>query len=116
MDCIKSGHYFKQEKMHKRVEIKKYLTDRLKDYSKEEIDKLKEDNELHNEIFNTDYYVVGTYEAKKWLGDKAFDIIGEIKEYEIDNFGEVNTDLADPEKVVNMYVYIVGEELINEML
>ena len=37
-----------------------------------------------------------------------------IKEYEEDNFGEVTTELDNPEKVVNMYVYIVGEDLINE--
>ena len=33
---------------------------------------------------------------------------------EEDNFGEVTTELDNPEKVVNMYVYIVGEDLINE--
>jgi len=35
-------------------------------------------------------------------------------QYETDNFGEVNTDLSDPEKVVNMLVYILGEELLGE--
>ncbi|GAI78565.1 unnamed protein product, partial [marine sediment metagenome] len=39
--------------------------------------------------------------------------IGEIQEYENNNFGEVNTDLAQAEKVVNMYVYILGEEILN---
>ena len=33
---------------------------------------------------------------------------------EEDNFGEVTTDITDPTKLVNMYVYIVGEELIGE--
>ena len=36
-----------------------------------------------------------------------------LKEYENDNFGEVNTDFSDPEKVVNMYVYIIGEYIVN---
>ena len=49
---------------------------------------------IHNEIFNTDYYIIGTYEAKKWLGDQAFDVIGIIKEYEEDNFGEADLPLA----------------------
>ena len=48
------------------------------------------------------------------MGSKAFDIIRTIKEYEEDNFGEVTTDLADPEKVVNMYAYIVGEQVVSE--
>ena len=70
--------------------------------------------DLHNELFNTDYYIIGTYQAKQWLGDSVFDVIGEIKDYEQDNFGEVTTDLSDPEKVVNMYVYILGEEILGE--
>ena len=102
---------------YKRAEVKKYLNDRvkeLKEYDKDGYETLVKDGDLHNEIFNTDYYIIGTYEAKQWLGDQAFDIIGIIKEYEEDNFGEVNTELDNPEKVVNMYVYIVGEDLINE--
>ena len=42
----------------------------------------------------------------------AFDVIGEIKEYEESEFGEPYTDLSDVEKVVNMYVYILGEHII----
>ena len=102
---------------YKRAEIKKYLNDRVKELeedSKEALLDMVKDGDLHNEIFNTDYYIIGTYEAKQWLGDQAFDIIGIIKEYEEDNFGEVTTELDNPEKVVNMYVYIVGEDLINE--
>jgi len=105
------------ELTYKRAEIEKFLNDRvkeIKEYDKNELQKLIKDSELHNEIFNTDYYIIGTYEAKQWLSDKAFDIIGIIQEYEIDNFGEVTTELDNPEKVVNMYVYIVGEDLINE--
>ena len=96
---------------HKRTEIKNYLRDRvkeLKEYDEKRLNQLIKDGDLHNEIF-------GTYEAKKWLGNFAFEAIDKIKEYEEDNFGEVNTDLSDPEKVVNMYVYIIGEELIYEI-
>ena len=73
--------------------------------------------DLHNEMFNQDYYIIGTYEAKKWLknGPGIFEAIEEIKNYEQDNFGEVNTDFSDPEKVVNMYVYIKGEEILNNL-
>ena len=102
---------------YKRDEIKKFLNDRvkeLKEYSKDEYNTLVKDGELHNEIFNTDYYVAYYSEANEWLGDHAFEIIGIVKEYEEDNFGEVTTDLSDSTKVVNMYVYIVGEDLINE--
>ena len=37
-----------------------------------------------------------------------------IKEYEEDNFGEVTTELDNPEKVVNMYVYILGEDIMSD--
>ena len=41
-----------------------------------------------------------------------FHIIEFIKEYEQNNFGEVSTDFSDPEKIVNMYVYIIGEDVV----
>ena len=98
---------------YKIEEIKEHLEDSIKNYDNETIEQLIKDYELHHEIFNTDYYIIGTYKAKEWLSNKAFDIIAFIKDYENDNFGEVYTDLSDAEKVVNMYVYIIGEELIN---
>ena len=68
--------------------------------------------DLHHEIFNTDYYIIGRYQAKEWMGANAFDCIGEVQEYEQVNFGEVSTDLSEPERVVNMYVYIIGETIL----
>lgn len=104
---------------YKKEEIKTYALERiqeLKKYDIESYNQLVEDNELHNEIFNTDYYIVGTFEATKWLDNQVFQIIDYIKEYEEDNFGEVTTDLSNPEKLVNMYVYILGEEILYEVL
>lgn len=73
--------------------------------------------DLHNRVFNEDYFIIGTYDAKKWLEANygVFEGIETIREYEQDNFGEVNTDFSDPEKVVNILVYILGEELIYEI-
>jgi hypothetical protein len=47
------------------------------------------------------------------MGSYVFDIINFIKEYEQDNFGEVSTDLTSPEHIVNMYAYIIGEEVVS---
>jgi hypothetical protein len=69
--------------------------------------------DVHHECFNNDYYIIGTYQAKQWLGDNAFNAIEIIKNYEQDAFGGLFTDLSDPEKVVNMYTYIVGEEVVH---
>jgi hypothetical protein len=72
--------------------------------------------DLHNEIYNTDYFIIGRYQAEQWLiaNYGIFAAIDTIKTYENDNFGEVNTDLSESEKVVNMLVYIIGEEVLNE--
>ena len=73
--------------------------------------------DLHNEVFNTDYYIIGTYEAKKALEDfGVFDAIDKVQTYEKDNFGEIYTDLSDPEKLINMLYYIIGEEVLFEMM
>lgn len=72
--------------------------------------------DLHNEVFNTDYYIVGTYEAKEALREyDVFDAIELVQNYEKDAFGEVYTDISNPEKLINMVYYIVGEEVIGEM-
>ena len=71
-------------------------------------------DDLHNEIFNNDYYIIGRHQATEWLGEHVFEIIDFIREYEQDNFGEMLTDISEPEHVVNMYVYIIGEEIVSE--
>ena len=72
--------------------------------------------DLHNEVFNTDYYIIGTYEAKKALEEfGVFEAIEKVQDYEKFNFGEVYTDISNPEKLVNMLYYIIGEEVILEV-
>jgi hypothetical protein len=73
--------------------------------------------DLHHEVFNTSYYIVGTYEAKKALEEyDVWEAIEKVQTYERDNFGEVYTDLSNPEKLVNMLYYIIGEEVLFEMM
>ena len=95
-------------------EIESHFNDFLKDRCWDNIQQWHKDGELHHNAFNMDYYIIGTYQAKQWLGDRVFEVIDIIKEYEQDNFGEIYTDLSDPVKVVNMYAYIVGEQVVNE--
>ena len=72
--------------------------------------------DLHHELFNTDYFIVGYHEAEKWLikNGGVFNAVEKIKEYEQDNFGEVYTDFSSSEKVANMLAYILGEELLSQ--
>ena len=72
--------------------------------------------DLHNEVFNTDYYIIGTYEAKEALREyDVFEAIELVQEYERDTFDEVFTDLSNPEKLINMVWYIIGDEIIGQM-
>jgi len=97
---------------YKREEIKEYFDDFINDQDSQWIEDNKDD--IHHYAFNEDYYIIGTYKAKQWLGDMVFDVIEHIREYEEMHFGEVTTDFSSPERVVNMYVYIIGEEIVSD--
>ena len=72
--------------------------------------------DLHNEVFNTDYYIIGTWQAKEALNEYGvFDAIETVRDYETGNFGETYTDITNPEALVNMLYYIIGEEVISDM-
>jgi len=72
--------------------------------------------DLHNEVFNTDYYIIGNYEAKRFLESfGVFEAIDIVMEYEKDNFGEIVTDISNPEKLANMLFYVIGADVILEM-
>ena len=86
------------------------IKDKLDDANNYVVDQYACD--LHHVLCNEDYFIIGTYQAKKFLGDSVFEAIEYIKEYENDNFGEVSTKFDDPEKVVNMLAYIIGEEIL----
>lgn len=91
----------------------------LVDYAIDGVNYRGEENygcDLHHYIFNEDYYIIGTALAKEWLQENGgvFNAIEEIKQYEQSNFGDCSTDFSDAEKVVNMFVYIKGEEILSE--
>lgn len=72
--------------------------------------------DLHNEVFNTDWYIIGTYQAKEALKEyDVFEAIELVQTYEKEQFGEIYTELSNPEKLINMVYYIVGDEVIGEM-
>lgn len=96
-------------------EVIQYGIDQLDDMISN--DETIEASELHNRLYNEDYFIIGTYQAKQFLDSVdggAFEAIHVVQEYERDNFGEVTTDLSDPEKVANMYAYCVGYDALND--
>src|SRR5690554_5727199 len=75
-------------------------------------------HELHHELFNTDYYIIGHYKAEQWLlqhGVSVFNAIDFVQEYEKLHFGETHTAI-NAESIVNMLTYIVGEQELSECL
>jgi hypothetical protein len=70
--------------------------------------------DLHNRLFNEDYFIIGRYEAEMFLQDigGVFNAIDEIMEYENTHFGCVNTNLASAEDVANTMAYIRGEHFL----
>ena len=103
--------------------MKTSIKEELRSYINERVEEIKrydgsELEELHYHLFNEDYYIIGYYQCEEWLKEheiSPFEAIGIIKEYELENFGEITTDISSSEKVVNMLVYIYGEQLLSEM-
>lgn len=71
--------------------------------------------DLHNFLFNEDYAFIYDNEA-----EEACDSVGVwsairlVHKYEMDNFGESNTEI-EPCKIANMLVYIYGEFLLAQV-
>ena len=103
-----------KEEYYKKEEIKEHFDDFIKEQPEDWIEENIDD--IHHYAFNEDYYIIGYYQAEQWLSDHVFEVIGIIQDYEDMHFGESYTDLGNSEKVVNMYAYIVGEEVVNEWL
>lgn len=72
--------------------------------------------DLHNEVFNSDYYVVYTHQARELLNQyDVFDAIDLIRDYELNAYGETYTDFSDPVQLANMLYFVIGEEVIDNM-
>ena len=92
-------------------DVKDYLIQQLED----DIGIDNDINELHHYLINEDYFIIGYYQARKWLEkESVFESIEKVKEYEQDNFGEVSTDFSNEEKLANMLAYVLADEILNE--
>jgi hypothetical protein len=95
---------------YKRAELEKHFSDFIEERGEDWVQENIED--LHHYAFNEDYYIIGRYQATQWLGERVFDVIDHIRQYELENFGKVYCDFSEPERVVNMYAYIIGQEVV----
>ena len=92
-------------------DVKDYLVQQLQD----DVGLDNDINDLHHFLINEDYFIIGYYQARKWLEkESVFEAIEKIKDYEESNFGEVTTDFSDEEKTANMLAYVLADEILNE--
>lgn len=91
-------------------ELRDYILDNINQYD------FLEPIDLHHELFNNDYYIIGYYQAEQWLKEHDISIfrgIEFVQDYERNNFGDDAIRTYDnAEALVNMITYIIGEELI----
>lgn len=90
--------------------IKEELTAHINDFSQEE--------QNHFNMFNSDYYIVGYHNAEQWLKRHdlgVFEAIEICNNYENENYGEIQTQFANAERLVNNLVYWYGYDLCNEL-
>lgn len=101
-----------------KTELKEHLNDYIADNN--DVKWNSDNNDLHHEAFNQDYYIIGYYQAEQWLKKhdiSVFEGIEFVQNYERDNFGDDAVRTYDnAESLVNMITYIIGEELVNELV
>ena len=95
-------------------EIKETLLDNLdgyegiKDYTFDDV---------FNDLFNSDYYIIGYKEAADALKEYGvFKALEEVQQFDVENFGHWDTDYTDPEKVANILEYIHANEYMQDVL
>lgn len=99
-------------------ELMEYGVARLIDLQLEERE-LIDEIEIHHKLFNEDYYIIGYYECGEWLKQHQIDIfdgITWVNDQEAQHFGEPHSKIEDSEKLVNLIVYFVGYDIIDEII
>lgn len=94
---MKKEYYTEVEALE---DIRNFIIDNYESYNYYE--------DLHHNVFNFGYH--GGLEALEEYG--VFKAIGEVQQYEMENFGEVFTDLSEPNSVSDMLWYIIGEDVV----
>ena len=74
-------------------------------------------DDVFNDLFNSDYYIIGYRKAEDALKEYGvFKALEEVQEFDVENFGHWDTDYTDPEKIANTLEYIHASEYMNDMV
>lgn len=73
-------------------------------------------DDIHNMVFNQDYFIIGYYQAEQWLIDEGrnytFEVLGYVLDQEKEIFGSIETIFDNAETLVNHYAYWLGYEVV----
>ena len=69
--------------------------------------------DLAHEMYNNDYYIIGTYKAKQFLKEYFDDMCECLEQYQ-EEFGEIYKDITDPEKVASLLALFVAQDVLSE--
>lgn len=89
-------------------EIKDDIAEVLNDYDGYYCD-------LHDEVFNSEYYADNKEEALEMLEEYGvFNAIKKIQDFQKTNYGECFTDFSIPQEIANFLYYLLGYEFMTE--
>ena len=96
------------------VELKNHVLDVIESYDNlSDIDF----DEVHNECFNNDYYIIGYGRASEWLKKHEIDVfeaISYVVEKQQEYFGDsLTVDDINSERIVNLLVYFYSLECVD---
>ena len=76
------------------------------------------DDDIHDKVYNSDYFIIGYYNAEQWLIDNdrnyTFEVLSYVQEQEEIMFGTIEK-IDNAERLVNLYAYWLGYEVISEL-
>ena len=92
-------------------EIRNLIKDEIKDMIMDYKDVYGCD--LAYEMYNNDYYIIGTYEAKQFLKEYFDDMTECLEQYQ-EEFGETYPDITNPEKLATLLALFVAQDVLYE--
>ena len=69
--------------------------------------------DLAYEMYNNDYYIIGTYKAKQFLKEYFDDMCECLEQYQ-EEVDEVYKDITNPEKVASLLALFVAQDVLSE--
>ena len=70
--------------------------------------------DLAYEMYNNDYYIIGTYKAKQFLKEYFDDMCECLEQYQ-EEVGEAYKDITNPEKVASLLTLFVAQDVLGSI-